>query len=96
MVVAAVVGLRQLALAIDRAAEFAAPDDQRFIEQAALLRSFTSAAEGWSVSLHCLRQWLGRLPCWSQPMMKELHEANITLGQSPGEQAIGGKGAGLV
>ena len=37
MVAAVVVG-RQLALAVDRAAELAAPDDQRVVEQAALLQ----------------------------------------------------------
>ena len=33
MVVAAVVVARELALAVDRAAEFAAPDDQRVVQQ---------------------------------------------------------------
>ena len=37
MVVAAVGLSRQLALAIDRAAKLAAPDDQRIVKQAALL-----------------------------------------------------------
>ena len=38
MMIAAVVVCRQLALAIDRAAELAAPDDQRVVQQAALLQ----------------------------------------------------------
>ena len=38
MVVAAVILRRQGALAIDRPAELAAPDDQRIVEQAALLQ----------------------------------------------------------
>ena len=38
MMIAAVVVVRQLALAVDGAAEFAAPDDQRVVEQAALLQ----------------------------------------------------------
>ena len=38
MMVAAVVLRRQLALAVDRAAELAAPDDQRVVEQPALLQ----------------------------------------------------------
>ena len=46
MMVAAVVVVRQRALAVDRAAEFAAPDDQRVVEQAALLEVVTSAADG--------------------------------------------------
>ena len=44
MMVAAVVVGRELALAVDRAAELAAPDDQRVVEQAALLQVLTSAA----------------------------------------------------
>ena len=38
MMVAAVVVRGQLALAVDRAAELAAPDDERVVEQAALLQ----------------------------------------------------------
>ena len=67
MVVAAVVRFRQLALAVDRAAELAAPDDQRVVEQAALLQVLISAAVGWSVSLHCRARSRGRSLCWSQP-----------------------------
>ena len=38
MMIAAVVLARQLALAVDRPAELAAPDDQRVVEHAALLQ----------------------------------------------------------
>ena len=37
MMIAAVVGLRQFSLAVDRAAELAAPNDERVVEHAALL-----------------------------------------------------------
>ena len=67
MMIAAVVGVGQLALAVDRAAELAAPDDQRVVEQAALLEVGDSAAVGWSVPLHCSARSRGRSLCWSQP-----------------------------
>src|SRR5215475_13366597 len=38
MMIAPVIGLGQLALAINRAPEFPAPDDQRVVEQAALFQ----------------------------------------------------------
>ena len=46
MMVAAVIGVRQLALAIDRAAEFAAPDHQRVVQQAALLQVLDQRRRG--------------------------------------------------
>jgi len=36
MVVAAVIGVGEMALAVDGASEFAAPDDQRVVQQTAL------------------------------------------------------------
>ena len=38
-----------------RSTKLAAPDHQRIVQQAALFRSFTRAAEAWSVSLQCVR-----------------------------------------
>ena len=46
MMVAAVIVGRQLALAIYGAAEFAAPDDQRVVEQAALLQVLDQRGRG--------------------------------------------------
>ena len=46
MVVAAVVVLGELALAVDGAPELAAPDDQRLVEQAALIQVFDQGGEG--------------------------------------------------
>ena len=46
VMVAAVVGGARFALAIDRSAEFASPDDKRLFQQAALRKSLTSAAVG--------------------------------------------------
>ncbi len=46
MMVAAVVVGRQLALAVDRAAELAAPDDERVVQQAALLEVLDEGRAG--------------------------------------------------
>ena len=71
MVVAAVVVAGQLALAVDRPAELAAPDDQRVVEQPALLQ-----VGDQGVAWPGRRRGTGsgrspaRLPCWSQPRWK--------------------------
>ena len=64
MMIAAVIGLGQLALAINRAAEFPAPDDQRVVEQAALLeiRSPERPKAGRR-SAHCSARSRGRSLC---------------------------------
>ena len=62
MMIAAVVVLGQPALAVDGAAEFSAPDDQRVVEHAALLQILNQAAEGWSVSLQRFGRPSGSLP----------------------------------
>ena len=46
MMVAAVVVVAQAALGIDRPAEFAAPDDQRFVQQPACLEVLDQAPAG--------------------------------------------------
>ena len=58
MVVAAVVVLREPALAVDGAAKLAAPDDERVVEQAALLEVLDEAVAG----LIDVRHWSGRRP----------------------------------
>ena len=69
--VAAVVVCRQLALAVDRAAELAAPDDQRVVEQAALLQVLDQRRRRADrCRWHCPAICLGRLSCWSQPRWK--------------------------
>jgi hypothetical protein len=55
MVIAAVVGRGQLALRVDGAAEFSAPDNQCVVEHATLFQILTSPEQPWSTSLH----WLG-------------------------------------
>ena len=67
MVVAAVVVGGQRALAVDGPAEFAAPDDQRVVEQPALLQVGDQRGRRLSVSRHWPAICLGRCVCWSQP-----------------------------
>ena len=98
MMVAAVVVRRELALAVDRAAEFAAPDDQRVVEQAALLQVLrSSAADAWSVSRHCAGDLLAaRFAVLVPAAVEELDEAHAALGQPAGQQAVGRERAGLL
>ena len=48
MMVAPVIFLRELALAVNRAAKFTAPDDERVVEQAALPGNVKYAVKSWS------------------------------------------------
>ena len=92
--VAAVVVVGEPALGVDGAAEFAAPDDQRVVEHAALFEVLHQAIQAWSTSLH-----------WGEPaadvrvgvpiIVIDLHEAHAALDQPAGEQGGGGEGAGL-
>jgi hypothetical protein len=66
MVVAAVVLLRQAALRVDRAAELAAPDDQRLVEQAALLEILDQAVAGLIDVAALVGQRPATLACVSQ------------------------------
>ena len=59
MMIAAVVVVRQLALRINRAAEFAAPDHQRFVEHAALLQILNQSVAGLIDVLALHRQSAG-------------------------------------
>ena len=71
VVVAAVVVGGQRALAVDRPAELAAPDDQRVVEQAALLQvgDQGGARAGRCRGTGRRSAWAGCV-CWSQPRWK--------------------------
>ncbi len=63
MMIAAVIVGGELALAVDGAAEFAAPDDQRVVEQAALLQIRDQRRRGL-IGIASLRgDLLGQLRC---------------------------------
>ena len=95
MMVAAVILRREIALAVDGAAEFAAPDDQRVVEHAALLQVLDQRGRGL-VGVAALRRQLARDAFVMVPAhVIELDEAHAALGQAAGENAVGGVGAGL-
>src|SRR5579883_2314460 len=95
VVVAAVVGGRQLALAVIRPAELAAPEHQRVVEQAALLQVDDQrraglvglAAEGADAA--------GQAAVVVPAGVIELDEPDVALGQPAGQQAVGGERARL-
>ena len=58
MMVAAVILGRKIALAVDRAAEFAAPNDQRIVEHAALFQVLNQRGRGL-VGIQALRRQVG-------------------------------------
>ena len=66
MVVAAVVGRGELALGVDRPAELAAPDDQRVVEQPALLQVVDQGRRGL-VGVAALAADLRRAGCRAGP-----------------------------
>ena len=87
MVVAAIVVASQLALAVDRAAELAAPDDQRVVEQPALLE-VGDQRECRLVDVAALpRQVAGQIAVLIPAAVKDLDEPHVALGQSAGQQA---------
>ena len=59
-------------------------------------RSLTRAAEGWSVSWHWLRIWLGQVAVLVPAHVIELDEPDAALGQAAGQQAVGGVAAGFL
>ena len=96
MMIAAVVRGGERALGIDRAAEFAAPDDQRIVEQAAVLEIFDQRGRGLigvaALPFQCARQVAVLVPAH----VEELNEPHAAFGQPAGQQAVGGIGAGLL
>jgi hypothetical protein len=77
-----------------RAAELAAPDDQRVVEQAALLQVLHQGGGG----LVGFRQSFSkspevrRGPPWLSQFVVELDEAHAALDQPAGEEAVVGEG----
>ena len=74
-----------------RAAEFAAPDDDRVLQQAALLEIRDQRGAGLvgveGVLLDAGRQVAVLVPGF----VEELHEADAALDEPPGEQAVAGE-----
>src|SRR5580698_10308674 len=94
VVVAAVVLFGKGALAIICPAEFAAPDDEGLVEQAALFEIEDEGCGGlvgvFALSLDLHGQVIVTVPT----LMIELYEADTAFGEFSCKQAIGGEGAG--
>ena len=78
-----------------RAAELAAPDDERVVEQPALLEVGEQRGDGL-VGLAAAASSVSPMsspasPWWSQSRVIELHEADAALDQPAGEQAVVGE-----
>ena len=86
MMIAAVVLLRQAALRIDRAAEFAAPDDERLVEQAALLQVLDEAVARLIDVAALVGQPAGDVGVRVPIVVIDLHEPHAALDQPPREQ----------
>ena len=95
MMVAAVVVVGQLALRIDRAAELAAPDDERAVEESPLLE-IGQEASGRLVGVVALRADVARQIVVLVPAaMQDLHGADAALDKPAGQQSAGCECAGL-
>src|SRR5262249_54108668 len=82
VVVAAVVGGRQRALAVNGAAELAAPDNQRVLEQAPLLEILDESRRG-AIGVGTLAgDLLGQTRVLVPAAVEELDEADAALGQA--------------
>src|SRR5688572_9265215 len=79
-----------IAAALDHggAAEFAAPNDQRFIEQATLLQILNQRCRSlvsiFAILLQIAHEVAVLIPCF----MKKLNETNAALDQATGQQTI--------
>ena len=95
MVVAPVIFLGQLALAINRPPKLAAPDDQRFVQQAALLEVLDQGG-GRLVNVPCLvRQVFGQVAVLIPTAMKDLGQPYTALHQTPCEDTAIREGSRL-
>ena len=93
VVVAAVRVLGDLALAVSRAAEFAAPDHERVFQQAALLEVLDEGRRSlvglFALALDAAGQTAVLVPA----LVEELDEADALLDESARLQAVGGEGS---
>ena len=96
VMVAAVIRGGELALRVDRPAELAAPDDQRVVEQPALLEVLDECGGGLVGVVALRADLVGQVAVLVPAHVIELDEPDAALGQAAGEQAIRGVAAGLV
>src|SRR5215510_16061770 len=90
VMIAPVIGLGQLALAIDRAPEFPAPDDQRVVEHASSLQILNERRRRLIRALALKRQIARQVAVLIPASVIKLNEANAAFGQAAREQTVGG------
>ena len=94
VVVAAVVGRREGALRVAGAAELAAPDHERVVEQAALLEILHQRGGGLVGLAALVANAGGETAVVVPALVVELDEADAAFGQAARQQAVGGECAG--
>src|SRR5262245_63152175 len=88
--IAPVVGRGEPALGIDRPAKLATPDHQRVVEQTALLQ-ILDECRGGLVGVPALgADLIGQVEVLVPAHMIELDEADTSLGEPAGQQAVSG------
>lgn len=95
VVVSSIILGRQFALAVNGAAKFAAPYDQRVVEQAPLLEISDQGRRG-PVGIATLnRNLVGKLCMLIPASMKQLDESHVTFSQTARQQTVESKRTGL-
>src|SRR6202007_2400253 len=87
---------RQITLAVRGAAELAAPDHQRVVEQPALLEIANETGAGLVHGVDLSPYVVHHLRMLVPAAMEELHEADAAFDQPPGQKAVAGEAAGRV
>ena len=91
--VIAALGIGGIALAERRAAEFAAPDDERVVEHAALLQILHERRRRAFGVVALLLELREQVAVLVPAGVHQLHEADAALQQPAGDQAVVGEGA---
>ena len=85
----------QIALAVDRAAELAAPDDQRIVQHAALFQILDQCPAGLVDVAALVGQVAGDVGVLVPAAMEDLDEPHVAFGHPASQQAAGGERARL-
>src|SRR5262245_29247699 len=96
MMIAADAGGVDVALSIDGAAKYAAPDHHRVLQQPALLEVDEQGGARLIDIVTLAFDLLGQIKMLVPPFVIKLDEAHVAFGQAPGQETIGGKGAWLL
>src|SRR5439155_17623159 len=91
MMVPAIVVAAEFTLAIHSAAEFAAPNDQRFIEKTALFEIENQTLAGLVNVAALERQVTWQVAVMVPLAMKQLHDAHPAFNEPPRQQRAGGE-----